>query len=118
MIKANIWVFETQYKLKPKHSIRTELQHLKTAQHEGNWAMGLIEYTVSPHYFLAIQNLYNYGNKINKTHYPNISAGYTKNTTRFALGYGKQREGIFCVGGVCRNVPKSNGISLSITSRF
>lgn len=118
MIKASIWVLETQYKLKPKHSIRTELQHLKTAQHEGNWAMGLVEYTVSPHYFFAIQNLYNYGNKINKTHYPNISAGYTKNTTRFALGYGKQREGIFCVGGVCRNVPKSNGFSLSITSSF
>ncbi|GIR11834.1 MAG: hypothetical protein CM15mP23_04090 [Cryomorphaceae bacterium] len=45
MIKASIWVLETQYKLKPKHSIRTELQHLKTAQHEGNWAMGLVEYT-------------------------------------------------------------------------
>ena len=118
MIKAGIWILETQYKLKPKHSIRTELQHLKTAQHEGNWVMGLVEYTLSPHYFLAIQNLYNYGNKINKTHYPNISAGYTKNTTRFALGYGKQREGIFCVGGVCRNVPKSNGFSLSITSSF
>ena len=118
MIKAGIWILETQYKLKPKHSLRTEFQHLKTAQHEGNWAMGLVEYTVSPHYFIAIQNLYNYGNKINKTHYPNISAGYTKNTTRFALGYGKQREGIFCVGGVCRNVPKSNGFSLSITSSF
>ena len=118
MIKAGIWILETQYKLKPKHSLRTEFQHLKTAQHEGNWAMGLIEYSVSPHYFIAIQNLYNYGNKINKTHYPNISAGYTKNTTRFALGYGKQREGIFCVGGVCRNVPKSNGFSLSITSSF
>lgn len=118
MIKAGIWILETQYKLKPKHSIRTELQHLKTEQHEGNWAMGLVEYTVSPHYFLAIQNLYNYGNKINKTHYPNISGGYTKNTTRFALGYGKQRQGIFCVGGVCREVPKSNGFSLSITSSF
>ena len=118
MIKAGIWILETQYKLKPKHSLRTEFQHLKTAQHEGNWAMGLVEYSVSPHYFIAIQNLYNYGNKINKTHYPNISAGYTKNTTRFALGYGKQREGIFCVGGVCRNVPKSNGFSLSITSSF
>ena len=118
MIKAGIWILETQYKLKPKHSLRTEFQHLKTAQHEGNWAMGLVEYTVSPHYFIAIQNLYNYGNKINKTHYPNISGGYTKNTTRFALGYGKQREGIFCVGGVCRNVPKSNGFSLSITSSF
>ena len=118
MIKADIFVLETQYKLKSKHSVRSEFQHLSTKEHEGNWAMGLIEYTISPHYFFALQNLYNYGNKINKIHYPNISAGYTKNTTRFALGYGKQRQGIFCVGGVCREVPKSNGFSLSITSSF
>lgn len=118
MIKANIIVLETQYKIKSKHSIRTELQHLSTKEHEGNWAMGLVEYTVSPHYFFAIQNLYNYGNETKKIHYPNISAGYNKGTTRFALGYGKQRQGIFCVGGVCREVPKSNGISLSITSSF
>jgi len=118
MIKANILIFETQYKIKSKHSIRTEIQHLSTKEHEGNWAMGLVEYTISPHYFFAIQNLYNYGNKTNKVHYPNVSAGYTKGTTRFALGYGKQRQGIFCVGGVCREVPKSNGISLSITTSF
>jgi len=118
MIKANILIFETQYKIKSKHSIRTEIQHLSTKEHEGNWAMGLVEYTISPHYFFAIQNLYNYGNETNKVHYPNVSAGYTKGTTRFALGYGKQRQGIFCVGGVCREVPKSNGISLSITTSF
>ena len=118
MIKANIIVLEAQYKLKPRHSVRTEIQHLSTEQHEGSWAMGLIEYTVSPHYFFALQNLYNYGNETNQIHYPNISAGYTKGTTRFTIGYGKQRQGIFCVGGVCREVPKSNGISLSITSSF
>ena len=66
----------------------------------------------------ALQNMYNYGNNSNKIHYPNLSAGYTKGTNRFALGYGKQRQGINCVGGVCREVPKSNGISLSITSSF
>jgi hypothetical protein len=116
IINANIAILETQYKIKPRHSIRTEIQHLWTKKHEGNWAMFLAEYTVSPKYFIAVQDLYNYGN--GKVHYPNISAGYIKGTTRFALGYGKQRQGIFCVGGVCREVPKSNGISLSITSSF
>ena len=118
MIKANILVLETQYKLKSRQALRTEIQHLSTKQHEGNWAMALVEYTVSPHYFFAIQNLYNYGNKSKKNHYPNLSAGYGKGTNRFTLGYGKQKQGIFCVGGVCREVPKSNGISLSITSSF
>lgn len=118
MIYSNIFILETQYKIKPKYSIRTEFQHLSTKQHEGNWAMGLVEYTISPHYFFAIQNLYNYGNTENQLNYPTVSGGYNKGTTRFALSYGKQRAGIFCVGGVCRNVPASNGISLSITSSF
>jgi hypothetical protein len=34
------------------------------------------------------------------------------------MSYGKQRAGIFCVGGVCRNVPASNGFAISITSSF
>ena len=118
MIYSNIFILETQYKIKSKHSIRTEIQHLSTKQHEGNWVMGLAEYTVSPHYFFAVQNLYNYGNTDKKISYPTVSAGYNKGTSRFALSYGKQRAGIFCVGGVCRNVPASNGLSLSITSSF
>ena len=118
MIYSEIVVLEAQYKIKAKHSIRTELQHLKTKQHEGNWVMGLVEYTISPHYFFAVQTLYNYGNKYEKLTYPTLSAGYNKGTSRFALSYGKQRAGIFCVGGVCRNVPASNGLSLNITSSF
>ena len=118
MIFASIFVLETQYKIKSKHSIRTEIQHLSTKQHEGNWFMALAEYTISPHYFFALQNLYNYGNDDKKLNYPTLSAGYNKGTSRFALSYGKQRAGIFCVGGVCRNVPASNGLSLNITSSF
>ena len=34
------------------------------------------------------------------------------------LSYGKQREGIICVGGVCRQVPAANGFSVTITSSF
>ena len=44
--------------------------------------------------------------------------GIKNNVSRFELGYGKVREGIFCVGGVCRNVPSSNGFTLNITSSF
>jgi hypothetical protein len=35
-----------------------------------------------------------------------------------AIGYGKKRAGIFCVGGVCKEVPSSNGFSLTISSSF
>lgn len=119
-VYANIFVLETQYKIKPKHSIRSEIQLLKTEQHDGDWAMALIEYTISPHYFVAVQDMYNYGNseEDKQIHYPVVSAGYNNGTTRFAANYGRQRAGIFCVGGVCREIPASDGFTLSITSSF
>ena len=51
-------------------------------------------------------------------HYINLTAGFIKGANRFAIGYGKKREGIFCVGGVCKTVPSSNGLTLNISSSF
>ena len=31
---------------------------------------------------------------------------------------GKQREGLLCIGGVCRQVPASNGMTFSLTTSF
>ena len=117
-IKANIIILELFYKIKPKHNTRFELQHLNTKQHFGNWMMGLIEYKLSPYWFWSIQDLYNYGHPNEKNHYYSVSAGYNKNSNRFIISYGKQRAGLFCVGGVCREVPSSNGISFGFTSSF
>ena len=82
--------------------------------------MGLIEYTISPHWFFSLQDMYNHGNEITdkQLHYLNISAGFNKGANRFTIGYGKKREGIFCVGGVCKLVPSSNGFSLNVSSSF
>ena len=44
--------------------------------------------------------------------------GFIKGANRFEIGYGKKREGIFCVGGVCKLVPSSNGFNLSVSSSF
>ncbi|MFT6845036.1 MAG: hypothetical protein ACJAUV_001226 [Flavobacteriales bacterium] len=117
---TDIFVADFSFKLKPKHTIRIEAQHLSTNQHRENWATGLIEYTISPHYFFALLDQYNYGNADSKQriHYFTASMGYIKDSNRFSVSYGRQRAGIFCVGGVCRNVPASNGVTLSITSSF
>jgi len=82
--------------------------------------MALVEYSISPHWFMAVFDEYNYNNHNEdlRVHYPNVSLGYTKGANRITIGYGKQREGLLCVGGVCRNVPASNGVSLSVTSSF
>ena len=53
-----------------------------------------------------------------RLNYYNATVVYVKSGTRIALGYGRTREGIFCVGGVCRFVPASNGLVLSVTSSF
>ena len=119
-VYANIGIIDLTYKINKKHAIRTEIQGLLTEQDQQDWATVLIEYTYSPHWFIAIMDQYNYGNKYSdqRIHYYFASAGYSKGTNRIQLGYGKQRAGIFCVGGVCRNVPAASGLTLSITSSF
>jgi len=119
-IKAHILAADIQYRLRARRSLRGEIQHLSTQQENGNWAMALLEYNIAPHWFFALSDQYNYGNpeKDKQQHYFSVSAGYTQKGNRFSLSYGKQRQGIICVGGVCRVVPASSGLSLSVTSTF
>lgn len=122
-INADIHVLELSYKLKKKHNIRTELQYLTTKsgeRHQGDWATAIVEYTYSPHWSIGVMDQYNIGNPddLYKIHYYYFTVGYTKKSSRIALGYGKQREGLFCVGGICRTVPASNGLTLTLTSSF
>ena len=128
-VHARIGIAEVNYKIKPKHTLRSEFQYLSVDKSDeyykdqGDWVMGLLEYTFSPNWFFAFVDQYNggytsEGKTYEAVHYLNISCGYSKGTNRFELGYGKVREGIFCVGGVCRNVPSSNGFTLNITSSF
>jgi len=80
----------------------------------------LLEYTIAPRWFFSVGNQYNYGNPVQdkRLHYYNASMGYTHHSSRIALTLGRQREGIVCVGGICRYVPASSGLMLSITSSF
>lgn len=116
----NIGIAEINYKFNTKHSMRFELQGLFTKQDKKDWAMALLEYNISPHWFFAVFDEYNYGNENEnlRIHYYSASMGYTKKATRIAIGYGRQREGLLCVGGVCRQIPASNGFTFSVTSSF
>jgi hypothetical protein len=119
-VVADIAVMEGTFKLAKKHSIRAEAQHLWTQQDQGNWAFALIEYGYSPHWIITVLNQYNYGNsnKDLRVNYPTTQVTYIRNANRLSIGYGRQRAGIFCVGGVCRNVPAANGLTVAITSSF
>jgi hypothetical protein len=130
-VYADIVVLEGLHKFTDRNSVRFEVQHLSTRQDQGNWATALAEFTFSPHWFVAAMDQYNYMTfgdtflqdgktevKPERLHYPIGSVGYIKGGNRFQVNYGRQRAGIFCVGGVCRQVPAANGLTVSITSTF
>ena len=74
IIDNNIAVADIEYKIKRSHTIRGEVQLLTAEKGDGSWSMGLLEYTISPNWFFAIQDMYNWGNPdISKQlHYINI----------------------------------------------
>ncbi len=119
-IYSQIAVADVAFNVNKKLSLRWELQGLWTKQDNGNWVDGMMEVTISPKWFFSVSDQWNYGNSdaSKQLHYYNIAAGFVYNTTRIQFGYGRQREGVICVGGVCRNVPKSSGFTLTITSSF
>lgn len=120
IISSHIGVIDVQYKINRKHSVRAEIQGLWTKKDKGNWATALIEYNISPKFFLAVMDQWNYGNPIEsqRLHYLIGSAGYIMGASRLMVTYGRQREGIFCIGGVCRPVPATNGLTVTFTSSF
>lgn len=134
-VKAHFAFGEVIYKVNRKHSVRLELQHMwdNVSQDQvidptyednyvkrGNWFAFLLEYTIAPKWFISVADKYNYGNPIadNRDHYITGSFGYIKDQTRIAISGGRQSQGLVCVGGVCREVPASSGVSLTITTSF
>jgi len=120
MVYAHIAIADFTHRLPNRRSLRWELQHLATKQDKGNWAMALVEYNIAPNWSFSVSDQYNYGHseKDLRLHYLTFGAAYSRNANRLSLSYGRQREGIICVGGVCRQVPASNGFMLSVSSSF
>ena len=126
IIHARIAVLEGTYKINTHHALRWELQGMWVQRNEegkndkGDWATVLLEYTISPGWFFSVMNQYNYGNDdLNKrVNYPIVTCAYIKDATRLTVSYGRQRAGLFCVGGVCRPVPANNGLMINLTHSF
>ena len=86
----------------------------------GNWVTGLIEWTPTSNWFIVVADQYNYYNPTanKQLHYFYGSLGYVSGPTRVSVSYGRQRQGIFCAGGVCRFVPAASGFNISISTSF
>jgi len=119
-VYSQIGIADIAWNITKKHTLRWEIQGLWTKQDKGSWLAALAELTISPAWFVSLLDQYNYGNKdaSQRLNYYTFSAGYIRQSTRIAIAYGRQREGIICVGGVCRYVPATNGLTLTVTSSF
>ena len=135
-VKANIAFVDVTYKINRRQSIRLEMQGLwenevhkgfeveedqkPYYQKRGDWAAALVEYTVSPHWSFSVADKWNYGNPVPefRDHYFTGSVSYIHDATRIMLSGGRQSEGVVCVGGVCRTVPASSGVSLTVSTSF
>jgi hypothetical protein len=128
-VYATTLIAELTYKFSVKNSLRCEFQYMFSTQdstlHQpdninGDWAMVLAEYTIAPSWYFTVWDEYNIGNEFveNRLNYLNGAVAYVHNSFRVSLGYGRQRSGVLCVGGVCRTVPASNGPSLSVSATF
>lgn len=119
-IKANIVGAEGTYTFGKNKSIRFVAEHLWTQEDRKNWAGGTVEFNFANKYSVYVWDIYNYGNKVagNQTNYYNVGGSYRIKSTRIAMNYGRQRGGLVCVGGVCRFVPESTGLSMSLNTSF
>ncbi len=122
------------YKIDRKKSVRAEFQYMiigedgSTLQDYGDWAFGLVEFNMAPHWSLVVSDMYNIGPGKNAPsdangekidiHYPRFDVFYNNGSNRYGLSYVKQVEGIVCTGGICRLEPAFSGVKFSISSTF
>jgi hypothetical protein len=58
---------------------------------------------------------YNYAQRED---YMNAGVGYNSKFGDISIGYGKQKEGLVCAGGVCRRVPAYKGFEIKFNMNF
>lgn len=119
-VNTNIVAAEATYKFTPTRSMRVMGEHMWADYDKKNWAGATVEFNLNSKFSMYVSDLYNYGNDLEyaQNHYYNVGGAFRRKSTRIALNYGRQRGGLVCVGGVCRFVPESSGLSLSINTSF
>ena len=115
LIHAGIGVVEAKYAMNKKVQMRAELQYMYTKQDEGQWIAALYELSLFRQLVLSGQWMYNigYAHEATNEHYYTVAATYTHGAHRVMAGYTKTRSGFNCSGGVCRYVPRQEGVSLT-----
>ncbi|MEG0916188.1 MAG: DUF6029 family protein [Myroides sp.] len=119
-VKTDIVSVEGLYNFSETSSVRLQVQNMWASADKGDWGAALLEYVPNTMFSIYVTDMYNYGNSHPETriHYYSVGGSFSKGATRVAVNYGRQRGGLMCVGGVCRYVPESNGLTLNLTTNF
>lgn len=120
---SHIIVADMLYKFTPMFSTRLELQYLHTKEYatvysneKGDWMAALLEANFAPSWSVWGSWMLNHGGT--KVNYFNVGVSYAVSRTRIAIGYGRNKAGYLCSGGVCRPIDAYTGANFQITTSF
>lgn len=115
MIRSGIAILDTKVQVNDIVAMRAEVQYMFTRQHQGQWIFALYELDLWNQLCISGQWMYNIGGAAQATHehFYTVAATYTHGAHRLLVGYTKTREGYNCSGGICRFVPRQEGVSMS-----
>jgi hypothetical protein len=120
LVRSGIAVIDTRVQVTRDVSMRGEVQYLYTPHYQGQWVFALYELSIYRYVTLTGQWMYNIGGAAESTreHYYTALATFTYGAHRASAGYTKTREGFNCSGGVCRYVPRMEGVTLNYAFTF
>jgi hypothetical protein len=120
IVNTNIITGEATYKFGKAQSVKLQAGHHWADAGYKNWAGGALEYALNYNWSFFVSDDYNYGNddEEERKHYYNAGITFVTGSIRVAAGYGKQRAGTLCAGGVCRMVSEATGFNLALTASF
>ena len=128
-VYAHLIGIESNYIINKDYALHCKLENTLQTQDSvlhnpdndnGDWISGLAELSIQSKFLVSTLLRYNYGNEFEDRRilYYNLNATYLMDATRISLSYGRMSGGILCVGGVCRQVPSTNGFYFVLTSSF
>jgi hypothetical protein len=120
IIRSGIAVLDARVHVTNNVSMHGELQYMYSRDYEGQWVCALYELSLYRHWTLTGQWTYNIGGTelACKEHFYNAQVTYVNGAHRVAAGYTKTQEGFHCSGGICRFVPRMQGVTLNYSFTF
>ena len=120
LIRSGIGVVDARWQVNKDISMRAELQYMYSRDDEGQWLFALYELNLFHHWTISGDCMYNIGGTAEATNelFYTATLTYNHGAHRAMVGYTKTQEGFQCSGGVCRYVPRQQGVSVNYSFTF